>query len=92
MRLVRFSLKNGNDVKARQTINEIGTKYPVLVEISADRKMWELHGKKDAVGYALEVLQQRVKIKRETAARGITSIAEVPLVILATYPSILVER
>ena len=70
MRLVRFSLENGNDVKARQTINDIGKKYPVLVEIGGDRKMWELYGEKDSVGYALQVLQQRVKIKRETAGPG----------------------
>ena len=70
MRLVRFSLENGNDVKARQSIYEIGKKFPVLVEIGVDRKMWELYGEKDAVDHALQVLQQRVKIKRETAGPG----------------------
>ena len=65
----RFSLKSEKDIiPSRKKIQEIGKKFPVSVELSRDRKHWELYGEARDLEAALEFLKkEKVEIKRETA-------------------------
>ena len=63
----RFSLKNEKKaVPARDTINKMGKKLAILVQVSQDRKHWELYGEAGHIEEAFRYLENEgVEIKRE---------------------------
>lgn len=67
MKMERLSLKNEkNAIPARQKIQEISKKFPVLVELGKDRRHWELYGEEHDLEEALEFLEKEgIGIKRE---------------------------
>ena len=65
----RFSLKREMvDVRSRQAISRAGKKFPISIELSKDRKHWELYGMANHIEEALKYLTQDegVEIKRKT--------------------------
>lgn len=67
VKMERFSLKNGKKpIPARETINKMEKKLPILVEKSQDRKHWELYGEVGHIEEAFRYLEEEgVEIKRE---------------------------
>ena len=67
VKMERFSLKNEKKaVPARDTINKMGKKLPILVQVSQDRKHWELYGEVGHIEEAFRYLDHEgVEIKRE---------------------------
>ena len=67
VKMERFSLKNGKKpVPARETINKMEKKLPILVQKSQDRKHWELYGEVGHIEEAFRYLEEEgVEIKRE---------------------------
>ena len=67
VKMERFSLKKDKKpVPARDTINKMEKKLPILVEISQDRKHWELYGEAGHIEEAFRYLEEEgVEIKRE---------------------------
>jgi len=69
IKMERFSLKNEKlVVRSREAISRAGKKFPISIELSKDRKHWELYGMANHIEEALKHLEQDegVEIKRET--------------------------
>ena len=68
MKMERLSLESQkNVVPARKKLQEIGKKFPVVVEVGRDLTSWELYGEEHHLEEALEFLErERVGIKRES--------------------------
>ena len=68
IKMERFSLKSEKlVVRSREAISRAGKKFPISIELSKDRKHWELYGMVNHIEEALKYLvQEGVEIKRET--------------------------
>lgn len=66
MKMVQFLLKDQDSpVHIRQRIRGMGKTHPVLVEVSEDRKHWEVYGEKAYVEKVLDDLQKENLISRK---------------------------
>lgn len=68
MKMERFSLKSEKSVvRARSKIQEMSKTFPVCVEVSRDKKHWELYGEERHLEAALEFLRkEEIEIKRQS--------------------------
>ena len=72
MKMEQFLPKDQySPVRIRQRIRDMGKTHPVLVEISEDRKHWQVYGEKDYVEKALKDLERENLISRKmSVTRG----------------------
>ena len=72
MKMEQFLPKDQNlPVHTRQRIRDMGKTHPVLVEISEDRKHWQVYGEKDYVAKVLNDLEEENLISRRmSVTRG----------------------
>ena len=68
VKMERFSLKSEKTVvRSREEIAKAGKKFPIWIEVSKDRKQWEMYGEASHIEEALKYLEQEgLEIKRET--------------------------
>ena len=68
VKIERFSLESEkNIVRSREAIAKAGKKFLISLELSKDRKHWEMYGEASHIEEALKYLEQEgLKIKRET--------------------------
>ena len=68
VKMERFSLKSEKTVvRSREEIAKAQKKFPIWIEVSKDRKQWEMYGEASHIEEALKYLEQKgVEIKRET--------------------------
>ena len=68
VKMERFSLKSEKFVvRPRKAISEAERKFPIWIELSKDRKHWEMYGEASHIKHALKFLKQEgVELKRET--------------------------
>ena len=68
VKMERFSLKSEKFViRSREAISEAEKKFPISIEMSRDRKHWEMYGEASHIEEALKFLEQEgVETKRET--------------------------
>ena len=65
MKMEQFLPKDQHlTVRVRQRIRDVGTTHPVLVEVSEDRKHWQIYGEKVFVEKALTDLEKENLISR----------------------------
>ena len=68
VKMERFPLKSEKTVvRSREEIAMAVKKFPIWIEVSKDRKQWEMYGEASHIEEALKYLEQEgVEIKRET--------------------------
>ena len=68
VKMERFSLKSEKlVVRSREAISKAEKIFPISIEMSKDRKHWEMYGEASHIEEALKYLEQEgVEIKRET--------------------------
>ena len=69
VKMERISLKSElHIIQSRQAISRMGKLFPVSIELSKDRKHWEMYGEASHIEEALKYLKENegVEIKRET--------------------------
>ena len=68
LKMERFSLQSEKAiVHSRERMAKAEKKFPISIEVSKDRKQWEIYGEASHIEEALRYLEQeRVEIKRET--------------------------
>lgn len=68
VKMERFSLKSEKlIVRSREAISRAGKMFPVSIELSKDRKHYELYGEESHIAEALQYLEEEgVEIKNET--------------------------